>query len=241
MNVLPNGAGETAKPHPPHSFVPLNGCAARRSSPRSTPRTAGQHQPGSSGTRRSRRGCLKTGNQTTRSMGCVSFGNRVFSAAAPNQLWVTDLTFVPTWQGVAYVCFIIDALSRAIVGWRCASNMKTGTVLDAIEMARWSRGRHLPELVRGPAKPGSWKTVDDLELATLGWVHWHNTKRSRSGMRNPPVKCSERSMLRKGSLGTACALQTRGGTHRCEMSVASRRSWRRMGGMPIVCTPSDAP
>ncbi|KAM9861861.1 IS3 family transposase ISPfr12 [Leucobacter sp. BZR 635] len=72
--------------------------------------------------------------------------NRVFKAAAPNQLWVTDLTFVPTWQGVAYVCFIIDAYSRAIVGWRCASSMNTETVLDAIEMARWSRGKYLPEL-----------------------------------------------------------------------------------------------
>ncbi|GAA2521587.1 hypothetical protein GCM10010407_09210 [Rarobacter incanus] len=72
--------------------------------------------------------------------------NRVFKADAPNQLWVTDLTFVPTWQGVAYVCFIIDAYSRAIVGWRCASNMNTETVLDAIEMTRWSRGKHLPEL-----------------------------------------------------------------------------------------------
>jgi len=72
--------------------------------------------------------------------------NRVFRADAPNQLWVTDLTFVPTWQGVAYVCFIIDAFSRMIVGWRCASSMKTETVLDAIEMARWSRGRHLPAL-----------------------------------------------------------------------------------------------
>ena len=74
--------------------------------------------------------------------------NRVFSAAAPNQLWVTDLTFVPTWQGVAYVCFTIDVFSRMIVGWRCASNMKTEMVLDAIEMARWLRGRHLPKLRR---------------------------------------------------------------------------------------------
>ena len=72
--------------------------------------------------------------------------NRIFNADALNQLWVTDLTFVPTWQGVAYVCFIIDAFSRLIVGWRCASNMKTRTVFDAIEMARWSRGRHLPQL-----------------------------------------------------------------------------------------------
>ena len=65
---------------------------------------------------------------------------RRFSADAPNRLWVTDLTFVPTWAGIAYVCFIIDAFSRMIVGWRVASNMRTETVLDAIEMARWSRG-----------------------------------------------------------------------------------------------------
>jgi len=71
---------------------------------------------------------------------------RHFSATAPHQLWVTDLTFVPTWAGVAYVCFIIDAFSRMIVGWRVATHMRTETVLDAIEMARWSRGKHLPGL-----------------------------------------------------------------------------------------------
>ena len=51
--------------------------------------------------------------------------NRNFTATAPNQLWVTDLTYVPTRSGVAYVCFIIDAFSRMIVGWRVASNMRT--------------------------------------------------------------------------------------------------------------------
>src|SRR5690606_41164670 len=55
-------------------------------------------------------------------------------------LWVTDLTVVPTWAGVAYVCFITDAYSRMIVGWRVASHMRTTMVLDALEMARWSRG-----------------------------------------------------------------------------------------------------
>ena len=63
---------------------------------------------------------------------------RDFIASAPNQLWVTDLTFVPTWAGVAYVCFIVDAYSRMIVGWRVAGHMRTTMVLDAIEMARWS-------------------------------------------------------------------------------------------------------
>jgi len=71
---------------------------------------------------------------------------RDFTADAPNQLWVTDLRFVPTWAGIAYVCFIIDAYSRAVVGWRVASHMRTTMVLDAIEMARWSRGTPLAGL-----------------------------------------------------------------------------------------------
>ena len=73
--------------------------------------------------------------------------DRKFIAEAPNALWVTDLTYVPTWSGVAYVCFIVDAYSRMIVGWRCASNMRTQMVLDALEMARWARGTQLEGLV----------------------------------------------------------------------------------------------
>jgi putative transposase len=65
---------------------------------------------------------------------------RVFKAEAPNQLWVTDLTYVPTRSGMAYVCFIVDAFSRMIVGWRVATHMRTDMVLDALEMARRSRG-----------------------------------------------------------------------------------------------------
>jgi len=153
--------------------------------------------------------------------------DRQFHAEAPNRLWVTDLTQVATWQGVAYVCFIIDAFSRRIVGWRVAANMKTEMVLDSLEMARWQRGTRLPgliahsdagsqytslrwterlaeigavpsigsigdsydnalaesvnslykaELIFGPDQ-GPWKTVQDVELATLGYVHWFNEER----------------------------------------------------------------
>ena len=66
--------------------------------------------------------------------------NRNFSADRPDALWVTDLTYVPTRSGMAYVCFIVDAFSRRIVGWRVAANMSTEMVLDALEMARRSRG-----------------------------------------------------------------------------------------------------
>ncbi|WP_372454703.1 IS3 family transposase [Mycobacterium avium] len=162
---------------------------------------------------------------------------RRFTASGPNQLWVTDLTFVPTWAGVAYVCFIVDAYSRIIVGWRVASHMRTSMVLDALEMARWSRGNTLPgltchsdagsqftsirygerlaelgavpsigsigdsfdnalaetvngyykaELIYGPARSRPWKTVEDVELDTLGWVHWHNTSRLHGYLNDVP-------------------------------------------------------
>ena len=52
---------------------------------------------------------------------------------------MTDLTFVATWAGVAYVCFIVDAFSRMIVGWRVASHMRTGMVLDAVDQACGNR------------------------------------------------------------------------------------------------------
>ena len=80
---------------------------------------------------------------------------RDVTATARNQLWVTDLRFVPTWAGTAYVCFIIDAYSPTIVGWPAASHLRTTMVLDAIGMARWSRGAHLLGLrcCRGAGSP----------------------------------------------------------------------------------------
>ena len=73
--------------------------------------------------------------------------DRHFQASGPNKLWVTDLTYVATWAGMAYVCFITDVYSRMIVGWRVATHMRTTMVLDALEMARWSRGTRLEGLV----------------------------------------------------------------------------------------------
>ena len=155
--------------------------------------------------------------------------NRNFRADRPDALWVTDLTYVPTRTGMAYVCFIVDAFSRRIVGWRVAAHMRTDMVLDALEMARRSRGGHRliglvthsdagsqftsvrfterldeigarpsigtvadsfdnalaettnglykTECVYGPDAPRPWHGVDELELATLSWVHWFNEER----------------------------------------------------------------
>ncbi len=59
--------------------------------------------------------------------------------ARPNQLWVMDLTYVPTWSGTVFTAFVSDVYSRRIVGWRCASSMPTELPLDALEMALWTR------------------------------------------------------------------------------------------------------
>ncbi len=72
---------------------------------------------------------------------------RVFSAAAPNRLWVADLTYVWTRTGFVYTAFVIDVFSRAIVGWRVSLSLRTDLALDALDMALWARGSNLPELV----------------------------------------------------------------------------------------------
>ena len=65
--------------------------------------------------------------------------DRDFTAARPNELWVVDLTYVPTWSGTVFTAFVSDVYSRRIVGWRCAARMPTELPLDALEMALWTR------------------------------------------------------------------------------------------------------
>ena len=65
--------------------------------------------------------------------------DRDFTATRPNQLWVADLSYVATWRGFAYVAFVIDVFSRAIVGWRVSSCLRTGLALDALEQALHAR------------------------------------------------------------------------------------------------------
>lgn len=65
--------------------------------------------------------------------------NRQFRADRPNQLWVSDFTYVSTWQGWLYVAFVIDVYARRIVGWRVSNSMTTDFVLDALEQALYAR------------------------------------------------------------------------------------------------------
>ncbi|HIO29834.1 IS3 family transposase [Marinobacter salarius] len=65
--------------------------------------------------------------------------NRQFVADRPDQLWVSDFTYVSTWQGWLYVAFVVDVFARRIVGWRVSRTMNTDFVLDALEQALYAR------------------------------------------------------------------------------------------------------
>ena len=66
--------------------------------------------------------------------------DREFAATRPNQLWVSDFTYVATWRGFVYVAFVIDVFARRIVGWRVSASLRTDFVLDALEQAVCERG-----------------------------------------------------------------------------------------------------
>jgi transposase InsO family protein len=109
--------------------------------------------------------------------------NRQFKAQRPDALWVTDLTYVPTRSGMAYVCFIVDAFSRRIVGWRVAANMKTEMVLDALEMARASRGSH--------------RLIGLVTHSDAGSIHLGALHRATRRDRRPPLDRDGRGLLRQ--------------------------------------------
>ncbi|MCH7971983.1 MAG: IS3 family transposase, partial [Chloroflexi bacterium] len=149
---------------------------------------------------------------------------RDFRAPVPNRLWVADLTYVRTWSGFAYVAFIVDVVSRYIVGWEASRSLRSDLALAALEQALWSRDPHdglihhsdrgvqylsiryterlaeagvvasvgsrgdsydnaMAESVIGLYKTefvhrkGPWRSLSDLELATLEWVDWFNNRR----------------------------------------------------------------
>ena len=151
---------------------------------------------------------------------------RRFEATRPNELWVSDLTYVATWRGFVYVAFVIDAYARQIVGWRATTTLRSDLALDALEQALYDRERAASEplihhsdrgvqylsmrytdrLIDAGIEPsvgsrgdsydnalaesviglyktevirrrGPWRGLDDVEFATLEWVHWYNHQR----------------------------------------------------------------
>jgi putative transposase len=100
---------------------------------------------GIEGTRRGRK--RKTTKADPAALRPPDLVDRDFSASRPNQLWVTDFTYVPTWSGFAYAAFVIDVFSRMIVGWRVATSMTTDLVLDTLEMALWRRDERVAGVI----------------------------------------------------------------------------------------------
>ena len=152
--------------------------------------------------------------------------DRDFTAERPNQLWVSDLTYVATWRGFVYVAFVIDVFSRRIVGWRVSSSLRSDLALDALEQAICERQedsnenlihhsdrgvqylsiRYTERLAEAGIEPsvgsrgdsydnalaetviglfktevihrrGPWRSLEDVEFATLEWVWWFNYHR----------------------------------------------------------------
>jgi putative transposase len=65
----------------------------------------------------------------------IDLVERKFQATKPDQLWVADITYIPTWSGFLYLAMVLDVYSRRIVGWAMDTNLKTPLILDALEMA----------------------------------------------------------------------------------------------------------
>ena len=115
--------------------------------------------------------------------------DRDFRATGPDQLWVADITYIPTWAGFLYLAVVLDVWSRRVVGWAMATHLRTELVLDALNMALWQR---VPEAVIHHSDQGSqgefkrssqhlrkeeelrWRQASAdgrIELCVRRWVH----------------------------------------------------------------------
>lgn len=83
----------------------------------------------------SRRRFVATTRRSAANDAAPDLVERNFTANAPDQLWVADITYVPTWAGFLYLAIVLDAFSRRIVGWAMATHLQTELVLGALEMA----------------------------------------------------------------------------------------------------------
>ena len=82
-----------------------------------------------------RRSFVVTTERDKRQRPAPDLVNRRFRADAPNQLWVADMTYVPTWTGFVYLAMVLDAFSRKVVGWAMGERMTADLVISALNMA----------------------------------------------------------------------------------------------------------
>jgi putative transposase len=90
------------------------------------------------------------------------------TAAAPNQLWVADVTYVPTVQGWLYLACVTDVFSRMVLGWSMASHRKTQLVVDAVAMAVARRGGRVPGVIHHSDRGGEPRFQLERELRAHG-------------------------------------------------------------------------
>ena len=87
--------------------------------------------------------------------------DRQFEAAAPNQKWVADFTYIPTGEGWLYLAVVLDLFSRRAVGWSMSPVMSAQFVLDALMMAVWRRGK--PQELLHHSDQGSQYTSEEFQ------------------------------------------------------------------------------
>jgi putative transposase len=132
--------------------------------------------------------------------------NRQFKADRPNQLWVSDFTYVSTWQGWLYVAFVIDVFARRIGGWRVSSSMRTDFVLDALEQALYARQPECDSSL--------------IHYSDRGWQHvsiWYNERFAEAGV--------EPSVGSRGDSYDNALAETINGLYKAEL-IHCRAPWK---------------
>jgi putative transposase len=112
---------------------------------------------GCGGRRRKARTTLRS--RTERTPPAPDLVKRNFTPEAPDRLWVADITYVRTWEGWFYLSFVLDAYSRRIVGWSMSNNLRTELVLEAVNMAIYTR-RPSPGLIHHSDRGSQYTSVE---------------------------------------------------------------------------------
>ena len=126
---------------------------------------------------------------------------RLFSATCPDVLSVVDITYVPTWQGFLYAAVVLDAFSRAVVGWSMAGHLRTELILDALDMAisrrRTAEGliHHSDQGTQGGLNQSSQHCLVPSSVGVRP-VHEQRLRPALSGGRHRPFDGLHRGMLR---------------------------------------------
>jgi transposase InsO family protein len=122
----------------------------------------------------SRRGRRRSRSAEAETPAAPDLVRRQFTAAAPNELWIADITYVPTWEGWLFLAVVVDACSRRVCGWSMRDDLKAELVVDALGMAT-TRRRPGPGLIHHSDRGGQYRSLafgrtlrDSGILASMG-------------------------------------------------------------------------